>query len=84
MDIKESEQKLHQVDSFLTTLTKILKKHWFILLIILLGYGVYAIVTSDEFNSPAIEEVQVYDSLPYGYGDYDTIYEDEFDSTEVE
>lgn len=34
MDIEGGEKKLNQVDSFLTTLTKVLKKHWLILLLI--------------------------------------------------
>lgn len=48
MDIKNTEDKINQVDSLLTTITKVLKKHWLILLLSLMGYGMYAIMTSDD------------------------------------
>lgn len=53
MDIKGAEDKLNQVDSLLTTLTKVLKKHWILLLLILAGVAVYYCWTS--IDEEAIE-----------------------------
>lgn len=41
MKLKDVEHKLVQADSFLTALTKLLKKHWGILTLICLGVFVY-------------------------------------------
>ena len=54
MDIKGTEDKLNQVDSLLTTLTKILKKHWLILILIGVATSVY--FSWDYIISEPIEE----------------------------
>lgn len=65
IDIKEAENKLNQVDSLLTTLTKILKKHWLILIGLCISAFIYFAVTSDYSvdNEPKVEETQLIDSL---------------------
>jgi hypothetical protein len=70
MDIEGGEKKLHQVDSFLTTLTKLLKKHWLILTIGLLGFGVYEIVNMPD------PEVVYDESYAEAYNDSVYAYED--------
>ena len=47
MDIEGTEKKLDGVDSILTKITKILKKHWLILILCLLTYFVYWALTTD-------------------------------------
>lgn len=54
MKIKDAENQLDQADSFLTKLEKLLKKHWLILLIMLLGYGVYWIFTIESFDEAIV------------------------------
>lgn len=84
MDIKGSEEKLNQVDSFLTTLTKVLKKHWLILTLLLIGFFFYWALNSDV---PVTEEEQVTPTQQYDQGmavDTSTVYEEEYDSTLVE
>ena len=54
MDIKGAEDKLDDADSFLTKLEKLLKKHWLILLLILVGYFIYWSLTSDFEEEPII------------------------------
>lgn len=41
MDIQDGEKKINQLDSFLTALEKLLKKHWLILLLIGMGAFIY-------------------------------------------
>ena len=48
MNIKKAEKKLKDVDSFLTTLGRILKKHWKILAFILFCYLVYEMWTMED------------------------------------
>jgi len=83
MDIKGSEEKLNQVDSFLTTLTRVLKKHWLILTLLLVGFFFYWALTSED---PIVEDEQVAPTEQYqdqGYTVDSTAYE-EYDSTTVE
>jgi uncharacterized protein YejL (UPF0352 family) len=83
MDIKGTEEKLNQVDSLLTTLTKILKKHWLILSLILLGTFVYFSLTDD---SEYVEEYQTEEVSQYDESG-DSIYVEEdisVDNTESE
>lgn len=55
MDIEGAENKLNQVDSLLTTFTKILKKHWIIITLLLIAGFIYWVV-----NLPPVEpEVDV-------------------------
>ncbi len=76
MDIKGTEEKLNHLDSFLTTLTRVLKKHWFILLLILIGFFIYLVVTSEDFGVEPVDNINQVDSVDY-YGD-DSIYVDEY------
>lgn len=48
MNLKDTEEKLKEVDSLLTTLTKLLKKHWIVLLLILLAWTGYFIWNYDD------------------------------------
>lgn len=59
-----TENKLDKVDSYLTKFGNILKKHWGKLLLILIGYCVYASVNwvINLPDEPVVEEVQ--DELP--------------------
>ena len=59
MDIKGTEDKLNQVDSLLSTLTKVVKKHWIILLIILFGLFIYWAfnLPDDNNNSDNTEQI---------------------------
>lgn len=59
MDIKGTEDKLNQVDSLLSTLTKVVKKHWIILLIILFGLFIYWTfnLPDDNKNSDNTEQI---------------------------
>jgi cell division protein FtsI/penicillin-binding protein 2 len=64
MDIKGSEEKLKDVDSFLTTLTKILKKHWIILSLITLctlGYFFVSAVLEETEYEEVYETEQQYE-----------------------
>lgn len=59
---KDTEAKLDSVDTILTKVTKILKKHWLILIILLIGYGGYEFVglvqeEINKINKPKVEEV---------------------------
>jgi hypothetical protein len=47
MEIKDAEKTIDQADSFLTKLKNLLKKHWGILLILLVGYFIYWSLTTD-------------------------------------
>ena len=47
MEIKNVEKTIDQADSFLTKLKALLRKHWGILLIILVGYFFYWSFTTD-------------------------------------
>lgn len=60
MDIKSAEKQLKHADSFLTTLTRILKKHWLILLLILFGWFIYWALTDDE-----IQQEDPFEDVPY-------------------
>ena len=55
--IKSADANLDGVDSILTKITKILKKHWLILLLILVGYFVYWALTSEPRVETIIEPV---------------------------
>lgn len=67
MDIKGTEDKINQVDSLLTTITKVLKKHWLILILLLFGFGVYNIWNSEdeEYYEEDTVHVNTVDSLYY-------------------
>jgi hypothetical protein len=74
LDIEKGEKKLKQADSFLTTLTKLLKKHWLILLILLVGFLVYE-ATYFSSDDELIEEVEDYIEEPYYENELDYEYE---------
>ena len=54
MDIKNAGDKLEQADGLLTTLKTLLKKHWGILLICVLGYGAWQFIglVGEEMDKP--------------------------------
>jgi hypothetical protein len=71
VDLEEGEEKLKKADSFLTTLTNLLKKHWLILLLLLLGYGVYSLFTMEDdsaeeiyYEEPSYQEQEEYYEEP--------------------
>lgn len=60
MNIKNTENKVKQVDSLLTTIEKVIKKHWIILSILLIGAIAYGYVTlSSEEIDPVNTEQSV-------------------------
>lgn len=52
MDIDNAEKKLGSLDRFLTTLKDVLKKHWGILIVILIGFFIYWIFTLPPVDAP--------------------------------
>lgn len=58
MDLENAEKKLNQVDRLLTTLTRILKKHWLILLLIVVGIGVYYFITAEDEEVYEDDEIE--------------------------
>jgi hypothetical protein len=71
VDLEKGEEKLKKADSFLTTLTNLLKKHWLILLLLLLGYGVYSLFTMEDdsteemyYEEPSYQEQEDYYEEP--------------------
>ncbi len=82
MDIKGSEEKLKAVDSLLTTLTNLLKKHWIILTLILIGGFFYwaATLPDEEVYEDSEEQYTdegVQDSVYYIDEDSAIYYENE-------
>ena len=68
MEIKDATDKLDQADGFLTKLKTILKKHWGILLLILLGLGIYWIFTTDfeeddNLKPATVEDIFIIEKL---------------------
>jgi hypothetical protein len=64
MDIKKAEEELTQVDSFLTKLKGVLKKHWGIILIILFCAFIYYVWKMPDpvettINSPNVPTEEV-------------------------
>lgn len=56
IDIEDTEKKVKQVDSLLTTITNVLKKHWLVLIFLsILGIGYWAFNLPD---TPVEEPVQ--------------------------
>jgi hypothetical protein len=81
MDLEKGTETLDKADGFLTKLKTLLKKHWGILLILLLGFGVYKFVVAvgEEMDNPTTIEEPYYEE-PY-YEDYnqeDTYQSDEY------
>lgn len=62
MDFKDAENQLDKADSFMTKLKSFLKKHWGILLLLLLSYFIYW-----ALNQPDI--VEPYDDTVITMGD---------------
>jgi hypothetical protein len=60
-------EDIDKADSFLTKLKNLLKKHWGLLLFLLLGYGIYkfcVLVGEGMANTPIpIQQEQYYDSI---------------------
>ena len=77
IDLEKGEKKLDQVDGILTKLTKILKKHWLILLIIGLCVGLYFLFTAESVPAEEFPEEypeEYYEEDPE-YDDYEEPYE---------
>ena len=58
MDLKNVEKTIDQADSFLTKLKNLLKKHWGILLILLVGYFFYWAFTTDFPEDELIDPIE--------------------------
>lgn len=86
--LKETEAKLESVDNILTKITKIVKKHWLILLFLLLVYGGYKffVLVGEEMDKAAIVPSQQNSNIekvspaeqPYIVREYD---EEQLDGT---
>ena len=77
MDIKNSEDKLKQVDSFLTTLTNLLKKHWIILSVMtLIIVGYWMLSTEEEGYAEEDAEELVPDTVYIEYEEDTSYYEE--------
>lgn len=71
MDIEGADKKVKQVDSLLTSITKLLKTHWIILIVLALGVFIYfSYLTPDNeasarFNSnePVTHEKVIIDTV---------------------
>lgn len=59
MDINSADNKIDKVDSFLTKLKIVLKKHWGILILIGVGYFFYWVLTTDyeDVEEETTEEI---------------------------
>ena len=55
MDLENAENKLKKADSFLTTLTGLLKKHWKLILFLLFCWFIYW-----AFTLPIEDEREIY------------------------
>lgn len=67
-----NEEKLDKADNFLTKIKTLLKKHWGIILILVLLYGVYRFFSlvgeeMDSDKSTPTEDVTNYDDLSWEY-----------------
>ena len=72
INIEDGEKKLKQADSFLTTLENIIKKHWWLLLLIGFGWFIYW-----AFNLPPVEEkAPIEQSVNANYEEDTTYYEE--------
>jgi hypothetical protein len=69
IDLDKGSEQLDKADGFLTKLSKLLKKHWIILLLLALGAGVYYVVTDD---TPIDEPTDEYYEEDAGYYEEDT------------
>jgi len=67
MDIENAEKKLSAIDRFLTALKLVLKKHWGILLLILLGLFIYWVTTLPPIVEPEYypEDIEYSDQDPF-------------------
>ena len=85
MDLDKGTETLDKADGFLTKLKNVLKKHWGILLLILIGFGVYKFIVAvgEEMDNPSTP-IEVIDE-PYYDEQYqeDTYYDEEQYQEEV-
>jgi len=54
MDIEKGTEKLTHIDNFLSILKTLLKKHWGLIILLLLGYFFYWALTTD-LEEPIVE-----------------------------
>lgn len=72
INIDKGTEQLDKADNFLTKLKTLLKKHWGILLLLLVGILIYFIVTSE----PSVDEGEVnYEEMPVY--EEESLYEEE-------
>jgi len=71
MDIKKVEDKVDQADSLLTKLKTFLKKHWGILLLLVILYGVYkfCVLVGEEMDKQEEAPIEIYDTPGQAYED---------------
>lgn len=60
MDLEKGTETLDKADGFLTKLKSLLKKHWGILLILLLGFGIYKFIVAvgEEMDNPTTTPIE--------------------------
>ena len=84
--IEETEKKVKAIDSLLTTVKSVLKKHWGILIIIgicALGYWIWNLPEDTAVKFPQEQTESTTDSTMYSEDSVDTVYYQEEDTTTV-
>lgn len=67
MSLKNIDNNLDIADSILTKIGKILKKHWWVLITVLIaGFFYWALTLPENESYPAEDESYYQDSLSYG------------------
>ena len=81
MDLDKGTETLDKADGFLTKLKNVLKKHWGILLLILIGFGVYKFIVAvgEEMDNPTTPIEVIDDS----YYEDDTYYDEQYQQDDV-
>lgn len=76
IDLEKGTEKLDKADGFLTKLKTILKKHWGLLTLLLLGYSVYLFVVAvgEEMDNPTIEQEPYHSEEIIGEPEHDEEY----------
>ncbi len=75
LNIEDADKKVQQVDSLLTSITKLLKKHWLILIfisILAFGYWVWNLPEEEYIDDEYLEE-EVYDDPIYAADEVDSV-----------
>jgi hypothetical protein len=71
IDLEKGSDQLDKADGFLTKLKTILKKHWGIMLLLLIGFGIYKFIVAvgEEMDNPTTP-VETFDEYYYEEGEY--------------